>query len=506
MTRARRPLGPSEAEQLRAALEQLTGGEDVEVWEDGHRLPGLPAPRFELRGDGRWVLHIWSQDRSLVRPVAALLELSADRIRLAVERLGRSRLSRLEIIRQERTPRRARQDREQFLGRLQWMLRQQFPDEQLQGLTMAADLEHSLPDSYARGWTVRGRQAWAVVAVPWGAGTQTAEGSLTVALVWHRQLRMRLEVPVLGVRLVVPPGCEATVAHRAAALRPDVEFELYCWSPDEATAREVDLRDRGNRLSRLMAASESAGLLAQVRSLDTLLRSLAPEAITVAALPASGEVVWRFRGLEFACWRSGQLWFGLGPQRQLLTEGNWSSLAALVHELATHRVPRPPDRHHPFYRAARERWLESVVMADPARIDPRLDPQRLYSQVLLLAGGERGRVDLLGVRRDGRLAVLELKADESFHLVLQAVDYWLHVRRHQLEGDLERLGYLPGGAPLAPPVLYLVAPALRFHPQTETLLQYLLPEIPVCQVGINESWREGLDVVWRRWRGGHEAG
>ncbi len=506
MTRAGEPLEPSRAEELLAALERLAGAEEVEVWEDGRQLPGLPSPRFELRSSGRWVLHIWSQDRSLARPVAALLELSANRIRLAVERLGRSRPSRLEIIRRETTPRRSRQDREQFLGRLQWMLRQQFPDEQLQALTMAADLEHSLPDSYARGWSLRGQQAWAVVAVPWGAGTQAAEGALTVALVWHHHLRLRAVAPVLGLRLVVPPGCEATVAHRIAALRPDLGFELYCWSPDEATARAVDLQDRGNRLSRLVPAGESAWLLAQVRSLDSLLRSLAPEAITVTALPSSHEVVWRFRGLEFACWRSGQLWFGLGRQRQLLGDDNWSSLAALVHELATHRVPRPPDRHHPFYRAARERWLESLVMADPARIDPRLDPERLYSQVLLLAGGERGRVDLLGVRRDGRLAVLELKADESFHLVLQAADYWLHVRRHQLDGDLERLGYLPAGAPPVPPVLYLVAPALRFHPATETLLQYLAPEIPVCQVGISEGWREGLEVVWRRWRGGREAG
>jgi hypothetical protein len=30
--------------------------------------------------------------------------------------------------------------------------------------------------------------------------------------------------------------------------------------------------------------------------------------------------------------------------------------------------------------------------------------------------------------RDGRLAVLELKAGEDIHLILQAVDYWLRVR------------------------------------------------------------------------------
>ena len=40
-------------------------------------------------------------------------------------------------------------------------------------------------------------------------------------------------------------------------------------------------------------------------------------------------------------------------------------------------------------------------------------------------------MDLLTVTRDGRLAVLELKADEDIHLVLQAASYWLRIAAHQ---------------------------------------------------------------------------
>jgi len=50
----------------------------------------------------------------------------------------------------------------------------------------------------------------------------------------------------------------------------------------------------------------------------------------------------------------------------------------------------------------------------------------------------------------------------------------------------------------APPVVYLVAPALRFHPTTETILSYLTPEMEVVRVGLVEDWRRGLRVSMRK--------
>ncbi len=48
------------------------------------------------------------------------------------------------------------------------------------------------------------------------------------------------------------------------------------------------------------------------------------------------------------------------------------------------------------------------------------------------------------------------------------------------------------------PLLYLVAPALHVHPSTDTLLRYLSPEIEWEFVGIDERWREGVKVVFRK--------
>jgi hypothetical protein len=49
-----------------------------------------------------------------------------------------------------------------------------------------------------------------------------------------------------------------------------------------------------------------------------------------------------------------------------------------------------------------------------------------------------------------------------------------------------------------PPLVWLVAPALRFHSATEILLKYLSPEIQITRVGLNENWRRGIKVMLRQ--------
>lgn len=211
----------------------------------------------------------------------------------------------------------------------------------------------------------------------------------------------------------------------------------------------------------------------------------------------------------------------------------------------------------PLYRAAPERWLESVLRHDLApltrslartqthnlrqsvglfandpdpdtrgnRIDPEplpyddihasssrvlphLDPKHVYTQVPAIAGAsDRGMLDLLGVTADGRLAVLELKAQDDLHFALQGLDYWIRVRHHHREtadpntglGEFQRHGYFRGVelSPLSPR-LYLVAPALHIHPATETVLRYLSPTVEWNLLALDERWRQQIRVVWRR--------
>ncbi len=76
-------------------------------------------------------------------------------------------------------------------------------------------------------------------------------------------------------------------------------------------------------------------------------------------------------------------------------------------------------------------WPASGTGRSSDRLIPRFDPRFVYSQVPAIAGaGDRGMLDLLGVTEDGRLAVIELKASDDLQLALQGLDYWIRVRHH----------------------------------------------------------------------------
>jgi hypothetical protein len=204
-------------------------------------------------------------------------------------------------------------------------------------------------------------------------------------------------------------------------------------------------------------------------------------------------------GADTATFRSKQeIVFGVGAEERVLEERNWTFFLQLVSAIRDTRHPYGP-RQHPLFRLRPERWLESLVVGDVSVIDERLDPRALYSQIPAFSASDRAMLDVLTTTHDGRLAVVELKADEDIHLPLQGLDYWSRVEWHHSRGEFPHFGYFPGRE-LAPekPLLYLVAPALHIHPATDTLLRYLSPEIAWEFVGIDERWREGVKVVFRK--------
>ena len=143
------------------------------------------------------------------------------------------------------------------------------------------------------------------------------------------------------------------------------------------------------------------------------------------------------------------------------------------------------SRHHALWRMHSERWLESLVVHDVSAI--------------AFSAADRAMIDVLAVTLEGHLAVLELKADEDIHLPLQGVDYWSRVDWHHRRGECQRFGYFPGRELSPdPPLLLLVAPALHIHPATDTLLRYISPEIDWTFMGIDERWRDGVRVIFRK--------
>jgi hypothetical protein len=489
------------AADLRRALDGLCAIGAPEVRENGEKLSGLAALQYEVSAQGdAALLHLWSAQQSLVRRVLRVAEQSTDRVVLEVSRLGFSRNAQLEFVAAAapREPRRV--EREQFSTRFRRILTDHFPDEVVESLATSADLHHSISGSYTRGVVRRGSEAYAVLGASPNEDSATIDGILTFGLIWLQQARDRARrYSVHGLRLFLPKGSSFTAAHRMAALALPNEVELYEYEPLYWRVRRIPRSDAGNLASWIVPRREIEQAIAAAMPVAERIRRLAPDAIRLGVVAGSQDVTLRFRGLEFARWRTGAMWYGLGDRQNVLTPEKWRSLETLVRQLETNRHPLAAETKHRLYRGQPERWLETLVAADPGRIDARLDPRHIYAQVPAFSASARGIIDLLGVTHDGRLAIIELKASEDIHLVMQAVDYWLRVRFHHEQDDFRRFGYFPE-VPLntKPPLLYLVSPGFRFHPSIDIVLRYLSPEIEVFRVALAENWRGGLHVVFRQ--------
>ena len=486
--------------ELEANLRELAAAGPVELRENGARVAPLSTLSWEVRGSGtKPLLHLWSAQHNLTRRVLAITDQSEERLALAVERFGRSRPDRLEFVRVsvERSTRDL--DRDEFCQWIVALCAKQFPDDAIDSFSIHQDLEHSLSGSYARGVVRSGAARWAVLAATEHEAGQ-ASRCLTFALLWLDRLReSQGRGPVAGLRLLLPNELVHHVVHLLSATSPKIQIEVYQYDRSREVLEKINPSDLSNLSSWLVPARETQSLLDSARADLERVTSLAPSRITLHPAVPARQIILRFHGLSFARWEDHKIYFGVSEARQELTPPTKPALKQLLRDLEVHRHPLALDTLHPFFRAQPERWLESLVREDVTRVDAALDQRFAYSQVLADAGGDHGILDILTVTRSGRLAILELKATEFLSLSLQAADYWLRIRRHLERGDLQRYGYFPGiELQTAPPPVYLVAPALRFHPATDRLLRMLTPQLETIRVGLAENWRRGLSVVLRQ--------
>jgi hypothetical protein len=489
------------AEDLRASLQEILVQGTFEIRENGGRVTSAAPLSWEVRGDAeKPLLHLWSENCNVTRRVVAITGNSQDRLALAVERFGRIKPEHMEIVRLERAPGPRDLSREGYCEQLRRILAEQFPDETLEKISVAQDLEHSLSKIYTRGILHRGSSQVAFLAVPEGESQDALESSLTYGLLWLEKSRQSAKrAGLAALRLILPKGKSAILANRLRALDARLAVEVFELDPLRETLERVDPCASGNVASWLVPRREAQLLLDRASSALAPLISLSPESIRAHPSPHTQEVVLRFRGLAFARWLENKVFFGSDSTWEELRSKNEPALKQLIANLRNFRNPLASNVRHALYRGQAERWMQTLVFQDVTRIDISLDPEHVYEQVFAQVAGHRGILDLLCVTRSRRLAILELKAMENVDLPFQAADYWSRIRWHQSQGDFTRYGYFPGiELQPAPPVVYLIAPALRFHPTTDILQRYLSRDIEIVRVGLAESWRRGLRVMFRQ--------
>src|SRR5581483_5699613 len=453
-----------------------------------------------------------SAEHNVVRRVVSA-EQKNGVLRISAQRFGQAKPSRMEIcLRRERgDPRARRAARRAYQQRFRRALEQRFPGHAIERLSSAMDLERSFGPAYVRAVVRHGTAAFAAVGVNAGETQATVDASLTTALLWLDRSREQFAARghVGGVKLLLPVGRTELVRERMAHLdRSAAAFELYEHDQREGTLDAIETGDRGNIATRLVQRPNEAGLRERLAEAVARVLALAPQAETTVL--SSSEIGFSCNGLEFGRARLApgergfaleqQVVFGLGAGEMPLTDENAPRFAGLAARVIEARQPHA-DRSHPLWRALPERWLEAMVLRNVRALDGDLDSEHVYSQVPAFSAADRAMIDVLTINRRGRLVVIELKADEDLQLPLQGLDYWARVRWHQERGEFQRFGYFPGVELSAePPLLYLVAPALRVHPATDALLRYFAPEVEVVLIAVDERWREGVQVVFRKRR------
>jgi hypothetical protein len=384
------------------------------------------------------------------------------------------------------------------------LARARLPGATIERASLSAGAGFNQPGAFAR---IRLKHRQALIAVTGimskGQGPRL-DALLSSTLIWFARLNERSRTPrSLKLWIAVRKPSIEPLRQRVALLRPDLRHAIILYELDEGwnfltPVTQYELEELFETRPPRINVSR-AGPSATAYSI----MSLAPDAIDIVRA-RHGETL-RFRGLSFARVRRTmnleRVWFGLdSSNRKMLDDHSKEEFERLLSELAEHRRADATALHHALYKQSAEAWLESILRRDITRLDPGLRLAPLHSQFRVHQPGSGGArpVDLLAIRHDGRLVVIELKVSEDREHVMQGADYWRRVEAYRRHGAISR-ARLFDAATISdePPLVYLAAPALSFHRAFNRLAQSLRSEIELYRFDLNEDWRAGVRVIRR---------
>ncbi len=391
--------------------------------------------------------------------------------------------------------------------------------------TLSPGMRRDQPGRYARIVLRLPHSRIAVTATVANSDARNVDSLFSSALLWFNRLQQRPQRPVIAQLLIaVEHNILEAARQRHVLLRDSLRQQIGLieirgssvrgssptvregvrLNADQAWEQIEPVRpfERKNlwrkRLTRFPPVVE-----AETTERVKQIIASSPQAIDVVN-SRHGQTL-RYHGLPFARVRRvmdrDRIWFGIeGSRRRLLDDYHEPDWLKLCRDLENYRHENCRDRRQWLYRAAGEAWLESILRRDISKLDPGLIVAPLHAQFRTSHGGPTGArpIDLLALRHDGRLAVIELKVNEDREHVFQGVDYWRRVEAHRRRGHISA-AKLFGEREISEesPLVYLVAPTLRFHPSFATLAKTIAPDIEVYRFDINEDWRAGVRVVRR---------
>lgn len=323
----------------------------------------------------------------------------------------------------------------------------------------------------------------------------TPENLLASAFRWLDRMNARRKKPIQSVWIVAEKKqaralrrLHTLLEKNAKAVVTVIEISEDELSPLDEWTLSALWREKPKKLSipsEVRASKNAASIV-----------SMMPEKIDTIR-SKQGETI-RFHGLPFARVRSmmgrESAWFGTRKTRRPLTEDARRDLKLLIDEIDRFRRQDSPNPRHEHYRASPELWLESILKRDISRLDANLILSPIYNQFR----SSTDKIDLLALRKDGRLVIVELKTSPDREMVFQAADYWRKIELQRRRGVLAKARLFGDREILDKPALvYAVAPALSFHGDFEYFAKKLNPEIELWRFELHEDWRREIKVISR---------
>lgn len=499
-------------DQIQAARQRIAAlfAENVEWFQtiDGNRSEALKRRELDITvAHGNLILTCWTDRGTQSWRIGAWSWTGQKLILQASRKMGAQNptielIPRAAATAAAATVRAARQAR---CERLAQLLSSQFVDLKVERATLSPGIRRGQPGRYARILLRSRHQRIAVTASVASPQGNDADAFLSAALLWFSRISERMRPPyVEQLWFVLEDELTRAVIPRIPLLSTSLTQLINAIAIDQDWTELQPLRIPERKELWRKRLSRFPPHVEQDRSHSSLqIAACAPEAIDVVQ-SRHGETL-RYFGLPFARVRKllGQerVWFGIdGGARRLLEERTKHDWESLLDDLRKHRSADAADHRHALYRNASEAWLESILRRDISRLDPGLIVAPLYAQFRMSMGGRLGvrPIDLLALRQDGRLVVIELKVTEDREHVFQGVGYWQRVEAHRRRGNIARARLFDEREIRSePPLVYLVAPMLRVHRAFATLARFVSADIEIYRFDINEDWRAGVRVMRR---------
>lgn len=328
----------------------------------------------------------------------------------------------------------------------------------------------------------------------------TPENLLTTAILWLTKLRHRQKNPIATIWILAENKLYKNLRKMHALLKDNWKSKISIKEISRENSkshnnqitekRTLEIADLWREKSPKISLPETT----ELSKTATEITKLAPDKIDVI-LNKHGETV-RFHGLPFVRIRkigdAEKCWFGIERDKRILNEQTRQEFFDTLENLENYRHFGSPNKRHEFYRLAPEAWLEAILRRNIKLLDNNLILSPVHHQ--FRADGDK--IDLLALRKDGRLIVIELKTTVDREMIFQAADYWRKIELQRRSGNLQKAKIF-GDLEIAdkPTLVFLVAPTLSFHYNFDFLANTITPEIEIYRFDLNENWRENLKVM-----------